>query len=259
MQPFDRKLEFQFAFFFPKNITGLPADILSDLPKIACKETVQGPKLRMRLSDQPAQKSAIELVGESQIPYNVASWTGGIWRLSLAPRWLTLCADALDYFDVANKGLSLDKVRERIADNLVAIAEALNQKISRYALSVRAEASEQSVRNASGIVATRYLNGETCRSVEAGHTLEVMTRLNEATTWELGDAGEIAVNRIEQLSSLQVYEASEPHNRFQLLFDVNTSPATASHLPSTGMPIFYKKACRWIDDQLAVVTAEASR
>ena len=257
VQLFDRKLEFQFSFIFKGHLKSISAEMLPRLPKIASAEFDAGPKLRMRLSDQKTEEALIG-VGSQSVNVPVVTWTGGIWRLSFSPLRVDLVADALAYFDVATKELVLDTVRKRVADNLATMANELDAEVSRFALIVNVEASRETMENPAVVVADTYFNDDIRAAVANEQTIEVTGRTNAAVSWELEKAGSIKVNRIEQLSSHEVYEAGAVSNRFRVLLDVNTSPWVSARLPPSALPRFYESACKWVDERLSAVK-ESSR
>lgn len=243
---FDRKLEFQFGFFLNSSQGTIEKDGILALPRFFEPKT--------RFGDVRIEETILPHHGQMlQVP--TISWGAGVWRMVWSPLRLDVYADAVQYLSVADRPLSLDAARQRLAPGLTRAAEhiaTLGFTVHRLVAVVTAEAAEDVSKTAAlERIADRYYGDTIRRAVRERQVIDLGTRIDHGGSFEL-PGGTTPVHRIENVGTTINFSGASPVLTTHVVLDVNTSPVRGvTAVPLEAFDPFFGAACTWMSERLA--------
>jgi hypothetical protein len=257
MTTFDRTLLYQFVAF-----TDPPGREVPPLGGTleAKVEGVDGLGLKLRPSGESFS------FGQSGAAVRQLSWTAAsdVWRINWSPERLDATFNARGYAEVREADVaSLQLVRRRLADNLLAACEITGQQVTRLAVVVTGETSCPD-RNIQDVIAGLFFNEEIKKAAAQGTATDLIARTNLQDRWTLdGRVGkcELTVNRIQTLTAVALPRGKAVETYLTVQIDANSAASfrLGDAVDRAGLLTFMERAEGWVSQRLKAMEAACSR
>ena len=176
---------------------------------------------------------------------DIIQWTGpSVWRLTASAERIDVFAEAKEYFDVANRQMSLRDAADRVVGNLAVLPEELGAKVKRLACIAKYEASEDQCSSPAKFVARRFFN----ESIQSHDTLiDLAGRVNFGKRGVVSSLPELLLNRIETGEAKWALKDGQVAKSLAWQYDCNTSPEFSGPLTKVQIQEFFAAAVEWIE------------
>ena len=257
MWTFDTRLQYQFVVFLGDGEEDLDESVLTELPRQICAPVDNADDLRLKLRD-PLQThtQVFAMPGMPGVSATGFQWpsAAGLWRLDWKPNRLDLHFDALAYFELYDKQITMPATTHRVTPNLARIGDVLHAPITRVSLAVAGESRRQTL-PAIEFVARRFFNEDIIELAhrEPTHLTDLMARTNRKVVWDLehavnGENKGVLINRIETATAAAGAHVPAPyHQQLAWALDINTDPnSLEGSLSATSIQQFFEQAAAWV-------------